>query len=81
MIGKTWKFNLTKEIRSFCTCNHALSNCYVCDNHLPKSSLFHMKTTASVTKSSHRDRGPLYLRLPIFFSYTYTVLFCWKIKS
>ena len=42
-------------------------------------SLFHMKITASVTKSSDQDRGPCYLRLPNF-SYTYTLLF-WKIKS
>ena len=26
-----------------------------------------MKITASVTKSSHQDRGPCYLHLPIFF--------------
>ena len=42
-------------------------------------SLFHMKITASVTKSSHQDRGPCYLHLP-FFSYTCTYLF-WKIRS
>ena len=30
-------------------------------------SLFHMRIIASVTKSSHQDRGPWYLRLPIFF--------------
>ena len=44
-------------------------------------SLFHMRIIASVTKSSHQDRGPWYLRLPIFFSYTCTLLSCWKIKS
>ena len=30
-------------------------------------SLFHRKITASVTKSSHQDRGSCYLPLPIFF--------------
>ena len=30
-------------------------------------SLFHMKITASVAKSSHEDRGPSYLHFPIFF--------------
>ena len=30
-------------------------------------SLFHMKITANVTKSSHEDRGPCYLHLQIFF--------------
>ena len=39
-----------------------------------------MKITASVTKSLHQDRGPCYLHIPIF-SYTYTLFFCWKIKS
>ena len=39
-----------------------------------------MKITASVSKSSHQDRGPCYLHLRIF-SYTYTLLFWWKIKS
>ena len=34
-------------------------------------SLFHMKIIASVTKSSHQNRGPCYLQLPIF-SYTYS---------
>ena len=43
-------------------------------------SLFHMKITASVAKSSHQDRGLRYLHLPIF-SYTHALLFCWKIKS
>ena len=32
-------------------------------------SLFHMGITVSVTKSSHRDRGPTYLHLRIFFFY------------
>ena len=32
-------------------------------------SLFHMKITASVTKSSHQDCGRRYLHLPIFFLY------------
>ena len=27
------------------------------------ASLFHMKTTTSVTKISHEDRGPCYLHL------------------
>ena len=44
------------------------------------ASLFHMKTTGSVTKSSHEDCGLCYLHLYIF-SYTYTLLLCWKIKS
>ena len=43
-------------------------------------SLFYMKITVSVMKSSHQDYGPCYLHLPIFY-YTYTLLFCWKIKS
>ena len=43
-------------------------------------SLFHMEISASATKSSHQDCRPCYLPLP-FFSYTYTLLFCWKIKS
>ena len=30
-------------------------------------SLFHMKITESVKKSSHEDRGPCYLHSPIFF--------------
>ena len=44
-------------------------------------SLFHMKITESVTDSSHQDRGLCYLHFPVFFSYIYTLLFCWKIKS
>ena len=44
----------------------------------PWSSLFHMKITASVTNSSHQDRGPCYLHSPIF---SYTFILCWKIKS
>ena len=39
-----------------------------------------MKITASVTKSSHEHCGQYYLHLSIF-SYTYTLLFCWKMKS
>ena len=35
-------------------------------------SLFHMKITASVTKSSHQDSGPCYLHLPTFFLYIHT---------
>ena len=42
---------------------------------------FHTNITASVTKSPHQDRGPCNLHLHIFFSYIYTLLFCWKIKS
>ena len=39
-------------------------------NELPHSiSLFHMKITASVAKSSHQICGPCYLPLPIFFLY------------
>ena len=37
-------------------------------------SLFHMKITASVTKSSHQDRDPYYLQLPIVFFYIHTPL-------
>ena len=37
-------------------------------------------SVASATKSLHQDRSPCYLQLPIF-SYTYTLFFCWKIKS
>ena len=33
------------------------------------SSLFRMKSTASVTKSSHQDCGPCYLHAPIFLFY------------
>ena len=36
---------------------------------LRKTSLFHMKITASVTKTLHQDCGPCYLHLPIFFFY------------
>ena len=36
------------------------------------NSLFHMKITASVGKSSHQDRGPCYLHLPIFFLYIHS---------
>ena len=31
-----------------------------------------MKVTASVTKSSHQDRGPCYLQLPIFLLYIHS---------
>ena len=44
-------------------------------------SLFHMKITVSVTKSSHQDCGLCYLNLPIFFLYIHYLLFCGKIKS
>ena len=40
-----------------------------------------MKITGSVRKSSHQDPGLCYLHLTIFFPYTYTLLFCCKIKS
>ena len=53
---------------------------YQAHNRVPVSSLFHMKITASVTKNSHKDLGPYYIHVP-FFSYTYILLFCWKIKS
>ena len=43
-------------------------------------SLFHMKITTSVTRSSHQQCDPCYLHLPIFF-FTYTLLLCGKIKS
>ena len=39
-----------------------------------------MKHTTGVTKSLHQDCDLCYLHLPIF-SCTYTLLFCWKIKS
>ena len=42
-------------------------------------SLFHIKVTVIITKSSHQDCGPCYIHLPIFFSYTDTI--CNKIKS
>ena len=35
-------------------------------------SLFHLKNTASVTKSSHEDRGPCYLHLQNFFLYIHS---------
>ena len=35
---------------------------------------FIKKITASVTKSSHQDRGPCYLHLPIFFLYIHSLL-------
>ena len=50
--------------------------------HLIQSppSLFQMKITVSVTKSSHQDYGcAVYTYL--FFSYTSTLLFCCEIKS
>ena len=37
-------------------------------------SLFHMKITVSVAKSSHQDCGPCYLHLPIFFLYIHSPL-------
>ena len=40
-----------------------------------------MKITASVTKSLHQVCGPRNLHLHLSFSHTYTLLFCWKIKS
>ena len=45
-----------------------------------RCSLFHMKITTSVAKSSHQHCDPCYLHLPIFSS-TYTLLLCGKIKS
>ena len=36
------------------------------------SSLFHMKSTVSVTRSWHQDRGPCYLHAPIFFFYIHS---------
>ena len=38
------------------------------------SSLFYTNITASVTKSSHQDRGPCYLHLLIFFWYLHSSL-------
>ena len=44
-------------------------------------SLFHMKITVSVTKSSYQDWATMLFNTYLFFfSYTYTLLFCWKIK-
>ena len=37
-------------------------------------------TTVTVTKSLHQDHGLCCLQL-LFFSYTCTLLFCWKIKK
>ena len=42
-------------------------------------SLFYIKITTSVTRSSYHDRGLCYLHLPIF-SHTYNLLFCRKVK-
>ena len=36
------------------------------DSILTRLSLFHMKITARITKSSHQDCGPCYLHLPVF---------------
>ena len=44
--------------------------------HLLIYSLFHTKIAASVTKSSHQDRGSFCLHLPNF--YLYSPLFCRK---
>ena len=35
-------------------------------------SLFHMKITVNVKKSSHEDRVPCYLHLPVFFFYKHS---------
>ena len=43
-------------------------------------SLFHMKIAASVTEILHEDHRLCNLNLSLF-SYTYTLLFCWKIWS
>ena len=37
-------------------------------------TVFHMKITASVTKSLLQDHGPCYLHLPIFFLYIHSPL-------
>ena len=42
-------------------------------------SLYHVKITASITRSSHQNGGLCYLHVPIFF--LYVLLFCWKIKK
>ena len=42
-------------------------------------NLFHIKTTASVTKSSHQGRGPCYLQLPIFFLHSLLPMEKWKV--
>ena len=43
------------------------------------NSLFHMKITAKVTKSSHQDPGLCYSLTSFFLIHTF--LFCWNIKS
>ena len=43
-------------------------------------SLFHMESTASVTKSLHQDLGPCYLQLLIFFFYIHSFLL-WQNKT
>ena len=50
-------------------------------NDLPLSSLFHMKITVSVTISSNQDCGPCGIYTYLFLSFTYTLLFCGKMKS
>ena len=49
-------------------------------NDLPLSSLFHMKITVSVTKSSHQDCGPCAIYTYLFLSFIYTLLFSSKMK-
>ena len=47
---------------------------------IPRPSLFHIKITASVTKSLHQDRGLCYLHLPIFFLYIHSPLLLEKLS-
>ena len=42
---------------------------------------FHMKVTASVCKKLASRSWPVLSTLTYIFSYKYTLLFCWKIKS
>ena len=49
--------------------------CKLFEKFCALTSLFHMKITANVTKSSHQDRGPCYLHLQIFFFYIQSSLF------
>ena len=51
---------------------HCIENWKVSGSNCTSLCLFHMKTTASVTKSSHQDHGSWYLNLPIFFLYIHS---------
>ena len=49
--------------------------CYESQKEDKKGSLFHMKMTVSVTKSSHQNRGQCFLHLYIFFIHTLSSFF------